>query len=100
MGIERRIQMARKLSASSRLGKQTRRSAEAIWNKPLTERQKVALDAVATRQERAGASQATFLRSLRSSSSQFRRPPKRLVAVRLDADVFEWLPVTMRFFAR
>jgi uncharacterized protein (DUF4415 family) len=23
--------------------------------------------------------------------AQFRRPPKKLVAVRLDADVFEWL---------
>ena len=23
--------------------------------------------------------------------TQFRRPPKKLVAVRLDADVFEWL---------
>jgi uncharacterized protein (DUF4415 family) len=32
-----------------------------------------------------------FQRSPKSSSLQFRRLPKKLVAVRLDADVFEWL---------
>lgn len=86
--------MAKKLSASSRLGKQIRVSAESIWNKPLTERQKAALDGVARRQKRADVSQIDYsdIPALTEKQiSQFRRPPKKLVAVRLDADVFEWL---------
>src|SRR5271157_5194048 len=56
----RRNQMAKKLSASSRLGKQIRVTAESIWNKPLTERQKAALDGVARRQKRADVSQLDY----------------------------------------
>jgi uncharacterized protein (DUF4415 family) len=69
-------------------------SAESIWNKPLTERQKAALDGVARRQKRADVSQIDYsdIPALTEKQiSQFRRPPKKLVAVRLDADVFEWL---------
>lgn len=86
--------MAKKLSALSRPGKQIRVSAESIWNKPLTERQKAALDGVARRQKRADVSQIDYsdISALTEKQlSQFRRPPKKLVAVRLDADVFEWL---------
>jgi len=86
--------MAKKLSASSRLGKQIRVSAESIWNKPPTKRQKAALDAVARRQRRADVSQIDYsdIPALTDKRlSQFRRPPKKLVAVRLDADVLEWL---------
>ena len=86
--------MAKKLSASSRPGKQIRVSAESIWNKPLTERQKAALDRVAKRQKRAAVSQIDYsdIPALTDKQlAQFRRPPKKLVAVRLDADVFEWL---------
>ena len=86
--------MAKKSSASSRLGKQIRVSAESIWNKPLTERQKTALDRAAKRQKRADASQIDYsdIPALTDKQlAQFRRPPKKLVAVRLDADVFEWL---------
>ena len=86
--------MAKKLSASSRPGKQIRVSAEAIWNKPLTERQKAALAGVARRQKRADAAPINYsdIPVLTDKQlSQFRRPPKKLVAVRLDADVFEWL---------
>jgi uncharacterized protein (DUF4415 family) len=86
--------MAKKLSASSRPGKQIRVSAESIWNKPLTERQKTALESVARRQKRADASQIDYsdIPALTDKQlSQFRRPPKKLVAVRLDADVLEWL---------
>ena len=86
--------MAKKLSASSRPGKQIRVSAESIWNKPLTKRQKAALDGVASRQRRADISRIddSDIPVLTDKQlTQFRRPPKKLVAVRLDADVFEWL---------
>ena len=36
--------MAKKMSVSSRPGKQIRASADSIWNRPLTEGQKAALD--------------------------------------------------------
>ena len=86
--------MAKKLSASSRPGKQIRVSAESIWSKPLSERQKAALEGVAKRQKRADASEIDYsdIPALSDKQlAQFRRPPKKLVAVRLDADVFEWL---------
>lgn len=86
--------MAKKLSASSQRGKQIRVSAESIWSKPLTERQKAALDGVARRQKRADVSQLDYsdIPVLTDKQiAQFRRTPKKLVAVRLDADVFEWL---------
>ncbi len=86
--------MAKKLSASSRPGKQIRVSAESIWNKPLTKRQKATLSGIARRQKRGDASQIDYsdIPALTDKQlSQFRRPAKKLVAVRLDADVFEWL---------
>ena len=86
--------MAKKSSASSRLGKQIRVSAESIWNKPLTERQKAALAGVVSRQKRENVSEIDYsdIAALTDKQlAQFRRPPKKLVAVRLDADVFEWL---------
>jgi uncharacterized protein (DUF4415 family) len=86
--------MARRLSASSRRGKVTRVSAESIWNKPVTERQKAVLDDVAKRQKRADVSQIDYSDILALTDkqlSEFRRAPKKLVAVRLDADVLEWL---------
>ena len=86
--------MAKKLSASSRVGKQIRVSAESIWNKSLTKRQEAALDGVVRRQKRADVSQIDYsdIPALTDKQlSQFRRPPKKLVAVRLDADVVEWL---------
>ena len=69
-------------------------NAESIWSKPLTEPQKAALEGVARRQKRADASKLNYsdIPVLTDKQlSQFRRPPKKLVAVRLDADVFEWL---------
>ena len=86
--------MKKKLSASSQPVKQIRVSAESIWNKPLTKRQKTVLDRVQTRQKRADAAQINYsdIPALTEKQlAQFRRPPKKLVAVRLDADVFEWL---------
>lgn len=69
-------------------------SAESIWSKPLTERQKATLDAVARRQKDADVPQLDYsdIPALTDKQlTQFRRPPKKLVAVRLDAEVFEWL---------
>ena len=69
-------------------------SAESIWNKPLTERQKAALKGIAKRQTRADVSQIDYsdIPALTDKQlTEFRRAPKKLVAVRLDADVFEWL---------
>jgi uncharacterized protein (DUF4415 family) len=86
--------MAKKKSASSRPGKQIRASAESIRNKPLTERRKTALAGVARRQRRGDVSQIDYsdIPALSDKQlTQFRRLPKKLVAVRLDADVFEWL---------
>jgi uncharacterized protein (DUF4415 family) len=63
-------------------------------NKPLTERQKTALAGVRRRQKQAGTSEIDYsdIPALTDKQlAQFRRPPKKLVAVRLDADVFEWL---------
>jgi len=86
--------MAKKQSASSQRVKPVRKSAESIWSKPLNERQKAALDRVAKRQARAQADSIDYsdipVLSERQLA-QFKRTPKRLVAVRLDADVFDWI---------
>jgi uncharacterized protein (DUF4415 family) len=69
-------------------------NAESIWNKPLSGRQKATLENMARRQKRAAASEIDYsdIPALTDTQlAQFRRPPKKLVAVRLDADVFEWL---------
>src|SRR5277367_2616805 len=94
MHIVRRTKMAKKLSASSQPGKQIRVSAESIWSKALTERQKAALEGVARKQKRGDASQIDYsdIPALTDKQlAQLRRPPKKLVAVRLDADILEWL---------
>lgn len=87
-------QVAKKSSASSQPAKLTRVSAESIWSKPLSKQQKETLKAVALRQKAATASEINYSEIPRLTDrqlSEFRRPPKKLVAVRLDADVFEWL---------
>lgn len=90
----RRIQMAKKTSVSSRPAKLTRMSAESIWSKPLNSSQKAALSRIAKRQKRSDASQIDYSdipRLTVKELAQFKRPPKKLVAIRLDADVFAWL---------
>ena len=86
--------MAKKLSGSSRRAKPIRRNAESIWNKPLTKRQVSALAGVADRQARgdgAGIDYSDIPALSAKQLSQFKRAPKKLVAVRLDADVFAWI---------
>lgn len=86
--------MVKKRSGSSRLAKPVRESAESIWSKPLSKRQKAVLDGVAKRQSRGSDAQIDYsdIPALTEKQlAQFKRAPKRLVAVRLDADVFEWI---------
>ena len=69
-------------------------SAEAIWSKPMTKRQTAALDGVARRQATGDATHIDYsdIPALTEQQlAQFKRTPKKLVAVRLDADVFEWI---------
>jgi uncharacterized protein (DUF4415 family) len=69
-------------------------SAESIWSKPLSKRQKVVLDGVATSQAQGADAHIDYsdIPALSEKQlAQFKRAPKKLVAVRLDADVFEWL---------
>lgn len=69
-------------------------SAEAIWNKPLSKRQKAVLDEVAKNQAGSGEDHMDYsdIPALSEAQlGQFKRAPKKLVAVRLDADVFEWI---------
>lgn len=69
-------------------------SAESIWSKPLTKRQKAVLDGVAKRQARgtdAHIDYSDIPPLTEKQLAQFKRAPKKLVAVRLDADVFEWI---------
>jgi uncharacterized protein (DUF4415 family) len=92
--IVRKIQTPKKLSVSSPRVKQIRVSAASIRNKPLNKLQKSALEAVATRQKRADTSQIDYsdIPALTEKQlAQLKRPARKLVAVRLDADVFEWL---------
>jgi uncharacterized protein (DUF4415 family) len=86
--------MVKKQSASSRPAKPIRVSAESIWSKPLTKRQKAVLDGVAKSQSRGSDAHIDYsdIPALSEKQlAQFRRTAKKLVAVRLDADVFEWI---------
>ncbi|MBK7930998.1 MAG: BrnA antitoxin family protein [Bryobacterales bacterium] len=86
--------MAKSGSGSSRPGKQTRVSADAILSKPLTKKQKAVLEQVAERQRRADHAQIDYsdIPPLSAAQlAQMRRPRKTLVAVRLDADVLDWV---------
>jgi len=61
---------------------------------PYSAPKRSASDGVARRQKRADVSQIDYsdIPALTEKQlTQFRRPPKKLAAVRLDADVFEWL---------
>ncbi|MBI4909848.1 MAG: BrnA antitoxin family protein [Acidobacteria bacterium] len=86
--------MVKKQSVSSRPVKPIRVSAESIWSRPLTKRQKTVLDGVAKSQARGDDAHIDYsdIPALSAKQlAQFKRAPKKLVAVRLDADVFEWI---------
>ncbi len=86
--------MVKKQSVSSQPAKPIRASAESIWSKPLSKRQKAVLDGVARNQAHSGDAHIDYsdIPALSEKQlAQFKRAPKKLVAVRLDADVFEWI---------
>ncbi|MBN8734314.1 MAG: BrnA antitoxin family protein [Acidobacteria bacterium] len=86
--------MPKKSSTSNQPGKPVSVSAEAIWRKPLTKRQKETSESDAARQKLGDDSSIDYSSIPELSDKQlkqFKRPAKKLVAVRLDADVFEWL---------
>ena len=86
--------MVKKSSASSRRGKRISVSAESIFSKPLSNRQKTVLTSIAKRQAAGGDSEIDYsdIPALTDEQlAQFRRAPKVLVAARLDRDVYDWL---------
>lgn len=86
--------MAKKQSESSPPARRIQKSAKSIWTKPLTKRQKETLDAIAAKQARGDLDDIDYSDIPPLTDAQLKaakRPSKKLVAVRLDADVFEWL---------
>ncbi len=86
--------MAKKQSESSLPAKPISMSAESIWSKPLTKRQRTVPGRVAKQQASGDNAQIDYsdIPTLTEKQlSQFKRAPKKLVAVRLDADVFAWI---------
>ena len=86
--------MAKKSSASSRPVKLISVSAESIFNKPVSKRQKAVLAGVAVRQaakDDSGIDYSDIPALTNEQLAQFRRAPKMLVAARLDRDVYDWL---------
>jgi uncharacterized protein (DUF4415 family) len=84
----------RKPSALARRGKQTSVSAESIFTRPPSKRQKAVLARVAKR-EGAGDDSDIDYSDIPALTDQqlagFRRAPKVLIAARLDREVFDWL---------
>src|SRR6266849_5923567 len=83
-----------KPSASSRPAKLISVSAESIFSKPLSKKQKAVLSRIAKRQAAGDDSDIDYsdIPPLTDEQlAQFRRAPKVLVAARLDRDVYDWL---------
>ncbi len=89
------MQMAmKKSSASSRPAKLISVSAESIFGKPVSKRQKAALSRIAKRQaagDDSGIDYSDIPRLTDAQLARFRRTPKVLVAARIDREVYEWL---------
>jgi uncharacterized protein (DUF4415 family) len=86
--------MAKKSSASSRPAKLISVSAESIFNKPVSKRQKAVLARIAERQAAkndSGIDYSDIPALTHAQLTEFRRTPKVLVATRLDRDVYDWL---------
>ena len=69
-------------------------SAESIFSRPLNKRQKAVLDRIAKRQAAGLDCEIDYsdIPALTDEQlSQLRRAPKKLIAARLDRDVYEWL---------
>ena len=84
----------KKSSASSRPAKLVSVSAESIFNKPLSKKQKAILSRIAKRQatgDDSGIDYSDIPALTDQQFAQFRRTPKVLVAARIDREVYDWL---------
>src|ERR1039458_7589131 len=84
----------KKSSASFRPAKLISVSAESIFSKPVSKKQKAVLSRIAKRQAAGDDSDIDYsdIPPLSDEQlAQFRRTPKVLVAARLDRDVYDWL---------
>jgi uncharacterized protein (DUF4415 family) len=84
----------KKTSASSRPEKLISVSAESIFSKPPTKKQKAVLSRIAKRQAAGDDSDIDYsdIPPLTDAElAQFRRTPKVLVAARIDREVYDWL---------
>jgi uncharacterized protein (DUF4415 family) len=86
--------MAKKSSALSRRERRISASAESIFRKPLSKRQRSVLRRIARRQaarDDSGINYSDIPPLTDEQLARFRRTPKVLVAARLDRDVYDWL---------
>ena len=84
----------KKSSGSSRPAKRISVSAESMFNKPLSKKQKEVLSRVANRQAAGDDSEIDYSEIpplTEEQLAQFRRAPKVLVAARIDREVYDWL---------
>jgi uncharacterized protein (DUF4415 family) len=84
----------KKSSALSRPAKLIKVSAESIFSKPLSSKQKAVLSRIAKRQaagDDSGIDYSDIPPLTREQLAQFRRTPKVLVAARIDQEVYDWL---------
>ena len=90
-----RMKMAKKKpSASSRPAKLISVSAESIFSKPVSKKQKAVLSRIAKRQaagDDSGIDYSDIPPLTDAQLAQFCRTPKVLVAARIDRDVYDWL---------
>jgi uncharacterized protein (DUF4415 family) len=88
------VKMKKKSSESSRREKLVSVSADYIFNKPLTAKQKAVLRKIKAKQDAGDDSDIDFSDIPELTEEQLasaKRPARRLVAARLDRDVMEWL---------
>ena len=88
--------MAKKASVSSQPGKLVRKSAESIWNQPLSKKDKEVLARIAARQAAGDDSGINFSDVPELTNEQLAtafRPNqvRQIVSVRMDPDVLNWL---------
>jgi uncharacterized protein (DUF4415 family) len=86
--------MAKKSSESSRRARLVSVSAEHIFSKPLTKRQSAIVKRLAKRQQAgddSGIDYSDIPPLTDEQLASFRRPAKKLIAVRLDPDILSWL---------
>ena len=91
--------MAKKSSVSSRPVKRISVSAQSIWSKPLTKKQKAVLGQIAKRQQAGddcGIDYSDIPALTEAQLKEFYRPKKVAVTVRLDADLVAWMRASGR----